>query len=250
MADEVLIKGRITGENRGAFPVIDAVAVGRQLFTAVIDLERGHDDAVFFKHHALLDFVGSQLGSGRGIIFAPNAKIGRVGERQVPHHLFGSRWPPYWQRHDPLSPRPADPAGKPQVGKADDMVRMVMREEHAADVRKRNADLMQPLHCAAARVEDEFLGADFHQRAGAEALQARRRRARAQQRDTEYVLACFAHLISPHYLAAIPRSVCARRSGPGSKRSPMAMSRDCSKRSFVSWTTSRRPSSGIAPSVL
>jgi hypothetical protein len=52
---------------------------------------------------------------------------------------------------------------------------------------------MEPLHGAAAGVEDKFFSARFDQRARAEAVEQRRRRASAQQGDAESVSRLFGH---------------------------------------------------------
>ena len=48
-----------------------------------------------------------------------------------------------------------------------------MRQEHPGDRAKRSTELMQPLHGAAAGVEDKFLGADFDQRARSATVRSR-----------------------------------------------------------------------------
>ena len=61
------------------------------------------------------------------------------------------------------------------------MIRMMMGKEHTGDRAERNAELIQPLHGAAAGIENKFLGADFDQRARSAAVPARRRRTGTEQ---------------------------------------------------------------------
>ncbi len=63
-----------------------------------------------------------------------------------------------------------------------------MREKHTGDRAERNAELIQPLHRATPGVENEFLGADFHQRARSAAVPPRRRRAGAEQSDAKKLI--------------------------------------------------------------
>jgi hypothetical protein len=62
------------------------------------------------------------------------------------------------------------------------MIGVMMRQEQTADLGERNSELMEPLHGAAAGVENEFVIAGLDQGARTEAVQARRRRPRSQQR--------------------------------------------------------------------
>jgi hypothetical protein len=58
---------------------------------------------------------------------------------------------------------------------------------------------MEPLHGTAACVEDEFLLADFYQRARSETIQTRRRRSRSKQRNSERILCLFGHNVPLRY---------------------------------------------------
>ena len=63
------------------------------------------------------------------------------------------------------------------------MVGMMVRQKHPGDIAKWNSQLVKSLHSAAPGIEDELLFTDFDQRARTETLQARRRRAGAEQRN-------------------------------------------------------------------
>ena len=68
-----------------------------------------------------------------------------------------------------------------------------MGQKHPANVAERNAQLMQPLHRPAAGVENKFLLADFDQCARPETIQARRRRAGAEQRHAKFIVSGLRH---------------------------------------------------------
>jgi hypothetical protein len=56
---------------------------------------------------------------------------------------------------------------------------------------------MQPLHGAAPGIENEFLRADFDQRARPKALQTWRRRAGAEKGNAKRIVDSVRHLIAP-----------------------------------------------------
>jgi hypothetical protein len=68
-----------------------------------------------------------------------------------------------------VSPRPADPAGQPEIDETNQVIGMMMCEQQTRDVGERDPELIEPLHGAAPRIEDKFLISNFDQSARPEA---------------------------------------------------------------------------------
>ena len=73
---------------------------------------------------------------------------------QVRHHLDGPARAPYTERN--CSTLEHQPASQPQIGKANDVVGMQVREKDALYLPPSNVQLREPLQRAASRVEQEF----------------------------------------------------------------------------------------------
>src|SRR5258706_12567862 len=159
----------------------------------MIDLESADLDAIPVEDHAFGDFMGDQFHAVRRIATAAHPDIDVKHQWQMLHHLYGSYRPPHRQRRTALAPGTADPTGAPEIGKADQVIRMMMGKKHAGDRAEGNTELMQPLHSAAAGVEDEYLPTDFDQSARPEAIQARRRRPGARESHAKDIVSCLRH---------------------------------------------------------
>jgi hypothetical protein len=61
------------------------------------------------------------------------------------------------------------------------MVGMMVGEKHPRNIAKRNPKLVQSLHSAATRIEDELFLADFRQGARSKAVETRRRRVASEE---------------------------------------------------------------------
>jgi hypothetical protein len=92
----------------------------------MIDLNGTDLDAVMIEHHTLANLAGVQFNALRRIAAAAHPDIDMKRQRQVLHHLPRSFRTVNLQRLRPLPPRPADPTGEPEIGKADDMIRVMM----------------------------------------------------------------------------------------------------------------------------
>ena len=75
VADQVLVKGRVAGENGGLTAVVDTIAKGRQFLATMIDFERGHCDACFSVDDSLFDLFRFELYTLRRIALAPHANV-------------------------------------------------------------------------------------------------------------------------------------------------------------------------------
>src|SRR5688572_3186953 len=122
--------------------VIDPVTECRQVLAAMVDFEGKDSDAVAIEHHAFVDAVRFQLYAFGRIVMAAHADVDVERFRQVLHHLFGSVRSPNPQRGFSHAPGPADPTGEPEIDKADNVVRVMVREKNAGDVGEGNAQLM------------------------------------------------------------------------------------------------------------
>src|SRR5213076_1275213 len=103
--------------------------------------------------------------------------------------LFPPQWPrsfrtPHAERRGPSAERNGQDAGQPEVGNADRMIRVQMREEKL-DASQRNAQLPQTRRTRAAAVEHEPFRSGFDQNAGTEAVRSRSGASRAEQDHSE-----------------------------------------------------------------
>src|SRR4029450_7978213 len=89
MPDQVLIKGRVTGEYCGAVLIIDSVTVGREVFAAVIHFESADSDPVPIKPNSFFNFGGGEFHAVARIVSASHPNIDRKSQRQMLHHLLG-----------------------------------------------------------------------------------------------------------------------------------------------------------------
>jgi hypothetical protein len=151
----------------------------------VIHLEGGHFQAGSREHDSLLDVLGGKHRSfrRRSVVVEsdPNVVLERLLE--VRHHLPGTPRPPHVEGHGP--PGPNEPSGEPEVRKADDVIRMQVRQEHALHVLPANARLLQTLQRSASGVEEQLLISGFDQDARPEAVHRRLGATGTQQRHLE-----------------------------------------------------------------
>jgi hypothetical protein len=70
----------------------------------------------------------------------------------------------------PFAPGPANPSSEPEIRKAYDMVGMMVGKKHSGNFAEGNPQLKQPLHGTATGIDDEFVGANFDESAGAETV--------------------------------------------------------------------------------
>jgi hypothetical protein len=75
------------------------------------------------------------------------------------------------------------------------MVGMMVGKKYSRNIAKRNPKLMQSLHGAATRVENELFLADFDQRARSKAVETRRRRAAAEKSYAKSIVRGFRHIL-------------------------------------------------------
>ena len=66
------------------------------------------------------------------------------------------------------------PAGEPQVGNADGVIRVIVREKESVDPTDRHADLVEPDGRAAPGIDEQFLITGLDQRAGPKPIGTRR----------------------------------------------------------------------------
>src|SRR4030095_12974746 len=109
------------------------------------------------------------------------------------HHLSSPFRSPNLQRNTTLAPGSADPSGKPQIREPNHMVGMMVGKKHSRNIAKRNPKLVQSLHSAATRVEDEFFLADSDLRPGPKAVETRRRRAASEESYSKSIVRWFCH---------------------------------------------------------
>jgi hypothetical protein len=72
-----------------------------------------------------------------------------------------------------------------------------MGKKHSRDSAERNAELVQTLHGAAARIKDKLFGADFDQGARSEAIHTRRRRSGPEKSYSKKVVRWCGHRLLP-----------------------------------------------------
>src|SRR5262245_41902638 len=200
MTNKIFVKSRVSRQHGGPPAKVDTIAVGREILASVIDFEGADFHAIGFESDAFLDLARIQFDASRGIVLSPHTNIDKESLRQVLHHLLRTFRSENRQRRTSFSPRPSNPTGQPQIGKSDDVIRMMMSQKNAGDIREGDAKLVQALHGATAGIENKLLPAGFYQRARTEPFHARRRRAAAQKRDAKNILRRVSHFLTARYL--------------------------------------------------
>lgn len=153
----------------------------------MIHCESGNPDPVPVKHDSFFDFVRKQLYALWRIVLAPDADIDSKRPGQVFHQLSGTLRAPNLQWLVPFTPGPTDPSGQPEIGKAYDVIGMVVRKKYSGNFAERYPQLVKPLHGAATGINDEFIVADFYESAGSKAIQSRWRRTGPQKSNPKKI---------------------------------------------------------------
>src|SRR5205085_1720220 len=116
----------------------------------------------------------------------------------VLHEPFRANWADYAISSRALTEARREPAGEPHIRYAGRVIGVVVSEKLHIDPAERNLKLREPDSGAPAGVDQEFPVARLDQRAGAEAFDARDRRAGPKQSDAE---------VGRHELILIPASL-------------------------------------------
>src|SRR5438874_2829910 len=156
VSDDVLVEARIARDHNRPALVIDTVAVGGLDLVAVVDLESGDTNAVLFVDDTLRrKLVGDYLDAFGRIMFVgcAGADVGRVSPFQVRHQLLRPGRADNVKRRRASAKRPAEPTREPEVGDADRVVGMEVRQKQWGYFAERDFQLPQPDGCAASSIE-------------------------------------------------------------------------------------------------
>src|SRR4030095_6767907 len=193
MLNKIFVESGIPGQHGGPSTKIDTVTVGRKILAAVVDFEGADFDSITFENHAFLDLVRIQFDAGRSIVFTPDADIDEKSLGQVLHHLLSSFRSPNRQRRVSFPPGPSNPTRQPKIGKPNDVIRMMMGQKNAGNIREGNPKLVQALHSAAAGIENKLLLPNFYERARTESFHTRRGCAAAKKGNPKNILERIGH---------------------------------------------------------
>lgn len=144
----------------------------------------GIDDAIPIE---LLNLDGRSLRR-QLLVLDANRDVERVSLLQMRHQALCTG-----RANDAEGPGSTDvmgsqPAGEPQVGDANDVVGVIVREQQRVDPADRHPELVQPDRRTAAGIDQQLLIARLDQRARTEAVGTGRRHARPEQGNLEIVV--------------------------------------------------------------
>ena len=150
----------VAGQDDDAAGKLDAIAIGRLDQIAVVDLEAADAKPIAIVDDAIaVELVRNDASAGFRQCLVRNAD-GDVGfERfgHVMHQVPGARRADDPHRARPSAERPAEPAGQPEVGNANHVVRVEVGQQQKIDAADRHAELKQPHGRAAPGVDQDRL---------------------------------------------------------------------------------------------
>src|SRR6185437_2637787 len=186
MADEILRDPRISGQHDRASSIIDPIAK-RRMYWSVIHLKCSDLYAILLQRDSLADVLGQDDRTLRhrsiDIGANPEVVVKRLLEKR--HHFHRPSGPSHRERN--VAAWPHEPACQPEIGEANNVVGVQVREEHSLYILPSRLDLVEPLHGAATCVEEVFLSARFHESTWSEASYVRGGRTRAQEGHLDFL---------------------------------------------------------------
>src|SRR5262249_5052489 len=128
VSNEILGDARVAREHDGATAVVHAKAK-RWPDRRVINLEGRDRQSALLEDHSLIHVLGKDNGTvGRSpVVIQPDPDVEVIAQLEMRHHPFRSPWPP--DKEWPVATLAYEPACQPEIGKAYDVIRMMVCQE-------------------------------------------------------------------------------------------------------------------------